>query len=381
MINRSLFFQGSVLTPSPLFLNFDAVTCIELVEHLKPEVLPAFKKNIFGYIRPNLVVISTPNFDFNILFSNDNKLRHWDHKFEWTKNEFQTWCHEICAQFNYCVCFDGVGRAPESKKELGFCSQFAIFHKSEKNITQTYINGITDGLDKFETVAVSIHPYESAKAQQETRFYVKFCSFVNSLASLCKTLLATIEDDKPKVNSLQRMFMHLRLKSSTYVPISLRKQNKVFTPYIPDQFCDALECDSGDCNNNSYGQKRYLLVIEPSSTTHNYLQKLRDKYMTTFDSIPALGQFDDCETDIKLIPPNSYNKPSVVHYIKTIDLAKYDPSFPYIIQVTDATLAEEENYIENVVLYKTCNVLKIPLLWIVELEEMKPFNLDQFEIE
>lgn len=47
--------------------------------------------NIFGYIKPKLAVITTPNADFNVLFPNFSGFRHPDHKFEWTREQFQNW--------------------------------------------------------------------------------------------------------------------------------------------------------------------------------------------------------------------------------------------------------------------------------------------------
>ena len=363
-------------------MDFDAVTCIELVEHLKPEMLPELQKNIFGYIRPKVVIISTPNADFNVLFSSGKKLRHWDHKFEWTQDEFQNWCRGICTQFNYTVGYDGVGKTPESKHEHGFCSQFAIFRKVDKHCIQSRLNGIMDQIHNFEIVAVSVHPFVSAKVQQETRFYSKFCSFIDSLRSLCKTLLCSNEDDKPTINSLQRTFMHLRLKSSTYIPINFRNtQKKVPLCLTTDQFNDAFEYGSDSCSTNIYGQKRFLVVVEPLKTTFNYLQKLKDKYIKSCDVLPVPGQFEDCETELKYFWSNSRNKRTDVHQTKTVDLAKYDSDFPYTLRVTTASEHEDFGFVENMVLYKSSSVLKVPFSLMIKREEIKTFGLNHVETE
>ena len=55
-------------------------------------------------------------------------LRHWDHKFEWTREEFQAWSNGIVDQFpDYKVSFFGVGSEPEDDLCTGDCSQGAIF--------------------------------------------------------------------------------------------------------------------------------------------------------------------------------------------------------------------------------------------------------------
>jgi hypothetical protein len=46
---------------------------------------------IFGYLQPKVVVVTTPNCEFNVLFPDLKRFRHYDHKFEWTREEFQSW--------------------------------------------------------------------------------------------------------------------------------------------------------------------------------------------------------------------------------------------------------------------------------------------------
>ena len=61
------------------------------IEHLWPDTLAAVPEVVFGYMRPRIVVVTTPNADFNVLFANFQRFRHWDHKFEWSREEFQSW--------------------------------------------------------------------------------------------------------------------------------------------------------------------------------------------------------------------------------------------------------------------------------------------------
>lgn len=62
------------------------------IEHLYPDELDAFPYNIFGFVAAKLVIVTTPNADFNVVFSDDPKrLRNRDHKFEWTRSEFEDW--------------------------------------------------------------------------------------------------------------------------------------------------------------------------------------------------------------------------------------------------------------------------------------------------
>lgn len=61
------------------------------IEHLYPSELLDLPANIFAYIKPKVVIITTPNVEFNVLFPNPREFRHPDHKFEWTRKQFEDW--------------------------------------------------------------------------------------------------------------------------------------------------------------------------------------------------------------------------------------------------------------------------------------------------
>ncbi|CAN7993500.1 unnamed protein product [Ixodes hexagonus] len=88
---KAQFFRGSVTERDPRLRGFDGVTCIELVEHLYKEDLEKLPGTVFGFIRPKIAVITTPNRDFNVVFPELEGMRHWDHKFEWSRAEFESW--------------------------------------------------------------------------------------------------------------------------------------------------------------------------------------------------------------------------------------------------------------------------------------------------
>ncbi len=94
--------------------------------------------HVFAYIRPRLVIVTTPNADFNVLFSTMicGQFRHADHKFEFTRQEFYLWAQQIALTYGYLVEFNGVGEAPlkEQHRNLGTCTQIAIFYRQEISI-------------------------------------------------------------------------------------------------------------------------------------------------------------------------------------------------------------------------------------------------------
>ncbi|XP_060058157.1 small RNA 2'-O-methyltransferase isoform X2 [Erinaceus europaeus] len=126
-------YHGSAVERDSRLLGFDLITCIELIEHLDSEDLAMFPKVVFGYLSPAMVVISTPNCEFNPLFPTVT-LRDSDHKFEWNRLQFQTWALDVAGRYNYSVEFTGVGEPPAGAEDVGYCTQIGIF---QKNITKT----------------------------------------------------------------------------------------------------------------------------------------------------------------------------------------------------------------------------------------------------
>ncbi|XP_005423755.1 small RNA 2'-O-methyltransferase [Geospiza fortis] len=121
--------HGSVAHKDPCMLGFDLVTCIELIEHLEESELKKFPEVVFGFMAPSIVVISTPNSEFNCLLPQVMLYRHPDHKFEWSQAEFQSWALETARCYDYSVEFTGVGHPPTGMEKVGFCTQIGVFFR------------------------------------------------------------------------------------------------------------------------------------------------------------------------------------------------------------------------------------------------------------
>ena len=113
-----------------------AVTAIELIEHLDPDTLNTFPSTVLGVLSPLVWIVTTPNREFNVLFLQFiGPFRHWDHKFEWTRMEFKSWAFEVVKKFpEYNVEFLGVGFKEGFEERHGPASQVAIFKKSRENV-------------------------------------------------------------------------------------------------------------------------------------------------------------------------------------------------------------------------------------------------------
>ena len=108
--------------------GFDAATIIEVIEHLDQPRLDAFERVVFKHARPANVIVTTPNVEYNALFETlpAGELRHRDHRFEWTRAEFEAWAAAVCERHGYEVSFAGIGAADP---ERGAPTQMAVFRR------------------------------------------------------------------------------------------------------------------------------------------------------------------------------------------------------------------------------------------------------------
>ena len=118
--------QGSLTYRDKRFNDYDAATLTEVIEHLDRNRLTALARVVFEFARPKLIIVTTPNIEYNVLFESlpNSKLRHLDHRFEWTRQEFQAWADGVARRFDYQVTFQGIG---DKDLEFGTPTQMAIF--------------------------------------------------------------------------------------------------------------------------------------------------------------------------------------------------------------------------------------------------------------
>jgi 3' terminal RNA ribose 2'-O-methyltransferase Hen1 len=108
---RVELLQGSLTYRDDRLQGFDAAAVVEVIEHMDAERLPAFEQALFGHARPNAVVITTPNRDYNALFPAlpAGRMRHPDHRFEWSRDEFRHWSQSVALAHGYQFRFEGIG--------------------------------------------------------------------------------------------------------------------------------------------------------------------------------------------------------------------------------------------------------------------------------
>jgi len=102
---RVTIAQGSLLYRDKRLKGFDAAALVEVIEHLDAPRLEAMERVVFAHARPQRVIITTPNREYNAHWEalGTEKLRHYDHRFEWTRAECQSWAKRIATTYGYTV--------------------------------------------------------------------------------------------------------------------------------------------------------------------------------------------------------------------------------------------------------------------------------------
>jgi 3' terminal RNA ribose 2'-O-methyltransferase Hen1 len=126
--SRIELLHGSLMYKDKRLSGFHAAVVAEVIEHLDPPRLAAFERVVFEHARPSMVLISTPNAEYNPLFPflPSGRFRHKDHRFEWTRSEFQRWATANADRFGYKVHFLPIGA---SDPIAGPPTQMGVFER------------------------------------------------------------------------------------------------------------------------------------------------------------------------------------------------------------------------------------------------------------
>lgn len=142
--NENLTLENDLIGQWLQSQRFDVCVCTEMIEHVHlGEELMQVEKFLFNVANARVIIVTTPNFDFNDWFKHsendaggdhvNNRFRHDDHKFEFTREEFQQWVQSVLERFpRYrLVQSTGVGTGPGGDRSHGFATQIAIFELEE----------------------------------------------------------------------------------------------------------------------------------------------------------------------------------------------------------------------------------------------------------
>ncbi|XWS18001.1 hypothetical protein CRYUN_Cryun32bG0004700 [Craigia yunnanensis] len=144
-IKSAVLYDGSITDFDSQLRGFDLGTCLEVIEHMEEDQASVFGDVVLSSFRPRILIVSTPNYEYNVILQKSNitsqeddpeekihslscKFRNHDHKFEWTREQFNHWASELAVRHNYSIELSGVGGSAEL--EPGFASQIAVFRRA-----------------------------------------------------------------------------------------------------------------------------------------------------------------------------------------------------------------------------------------------------------
>lgn len=177
---RVELWHGNLAVKNERFVGIECIIMSEVIEHLYQSDIDRSIPLLFGHYRPQWIIITTPNYEFNRHIDQystpesrrdhrfldptgrtDRYFRDSDHKFEWTRDEFNHWCQSISSTYDYdhhitgCgsyknYFYQSVNRTDSSEPnpqfplptlpvpehpERFFATQIVIFHRRSHNTT------------------------------------------------------------------------------------------------------------------------------------------------------------------------------------------------------------------------------------------------------
>ncbi|WP_223836566.1 methyltransferase domain-containing protein [Paenibacillus oceani] len=116
-VSGSLFYFDESLR------GHNVMILCEVIEHIDEHRLARVMDTIVHEYRPEVLIVTTPNKEYNRVYEmEDEAMRHNDHRFEWTREEFRDWC-DSWASDRYTVDWKGIGEEAEG---FGQPTQMAV---------------------------------------------------------------------------------------------------------------------------------------------------------------------------------------------------------------------------------------------------------------
>lgn len=123
--SRIQIWHGEFDDPQLRLPPVDAAVMLETIEHVDVGRLPRVEALLFQRIRPALIVITTPNREYNPVHGmRPHERRHPGHRFEWTRAQFEEWAAGVATRQGYEAAFQPVGPGDPQR---GGSSQMAVF--------------------------------------------------------------------------------------------------------------------------------------------------------------------------------------------------------------------------------------------------------------
>jgi 3' terminal RNA ribose 2'-O-methyltransferase Hen1 len=126
---RLTLLQGALTYTDSRLGGYDAAVLMEVIEHLDLDRLPALEHAVFAAAGPDTVIVTTPNVEHNVRYEHlpAGTMRHRDHRFEWTREQFADWARRVADRHGYDVRLLPVGT---DDPEVGPPTQMAVFTRA-----------------------------------------------------------------------------------------------------------------------------------------------------------------------------------------------------------------------------------------------------------
>ena len=122
---RLKLMHGSLMYRDQRLAGYDAATVVEVIEHLDPPRLAAFERVLFEAARPADGHRDYAEREYNMKFATlpAGKFRHKDHRFEWTREQFQSGLTRSLNALGTSTVSSGRRRRPQ----VGAPTQMGVF--------------------------------------------------------------------------------------------------------------------------------------------------------------------------------------------------------------------------------------------------------------
>ncbi|TCI73335.1 3' terminal RNA ribose 2'-O-methyltransferase Hen1 [Exiguobacterium sp. SH0S7] len=126
--NQPISMFGSLFYVDDRLRGADVLILCEVIEHIDEGRILKMMATLLDTYRPKTLFVTTPNREYNEVYGLDSSYRHPDHRFEWTRSEFRSFCEAQAELFGYTCTFSGIG---DSHPTFGEPTQLAEFTRKQ----------------------------------------------------------------------------------------------------------------------------------------------------------------------------------------------------------------------------------------------------------
>lgn len=214
LLNGNILLKNSEIKNIFYENKVELITMIEVIEHLYENEIGLLFETLMGYYRPKYILITTPNKEYNIVYGlTEKQTRHYDHKFEWTRAEFENICHTHADLYGYKLVIDGIG---ECHNIYGHSTQMAWFNLNQ-SIKISEKSTFSHEINHEFSVTSKISSYNLNKIiYKKEHILIRVKKFINQLYEVLQIIQLRSSNDENNSTDLSfdKVFSFYVVKSS-----------------------------------------------------------------------------------------------------------------------------------------------------------------------